>query len=146
MLHLVLYLSLRTGQVGFFFTHLKKKLSDLCNNFSFFQVDRARQIVKERCSAGTKLLDSGQWEELKIGLGGIGEPLRLEACEQWLDWDFGKRYHPEKIVCDSSPNPNLNQTLQWSTSSWGHGYYYQRCTLDCWHLFHQCQRKWLAHG
>jgi len=37
VLHLVLYLSLRTGQV-----------------------DRARQIVKDRCSAGTKLLDSGQ--------------------------------------------------------------------------------------
>ena len=58
VLHLVLYLSLRTGQVGFFF-YLYEQPGQTFETTSPFQVDRARQIVKDRCSAGTKLLDSG---------------------------------------------------------------------------------------
>ena len=57
VLHLVLYLSLRTGQVVFF--TCMNNLGRPLKQFHLFQVDRARQIVKDRCSAGTKLLDSG---------------------------------------------------------------------------------------
>ena len=74
------------------FQMINFKNTRLIDNIPQFQVDRARRIVRERCPAGSKMIDSGQWSfsatgSLDWGGGRLVEKgWVLDSCCSIGDW------------------------------------------------------------
>ena len=91
------------------FQMINFKNTRLIDNIPQFQVDRARRIVRERCPAGSKMIDSGQWSFSPTGSLDWGGGRLVE-----IDWDglsSGQLLFHWRLV----PNVTLfsNRELMW---------------------------------
>ena len=103
-----------------------------CWYYRQFQVDRARRIVRERCPAGTKLLDSGQWSSLDCHWTGMDwDGLTMEIWKVII-LTIGQRW----VGMDLLPASDLSSTCPMSQLV--HQY-----PLESWHPLDYSNVQWI---